>query len=241
MFKLSVVIPTFNESRSETLPKILTKFSALNEVEVVVSDGGSSDNTIELAQSFGAKIVHCSTNSRAQRLNFGAQAATGDLLLFHHPRSIIDAGGIEHLIKHSSSLDWGGFTHRFDVEHPLLSFTSWYSNKVRGAISGILYLDHCIFIKKSIFENMGPIPPVDIFEDTILCQRALKAAGKPKILPYLSKTSAIRFTQNGVCKQALKNQYLKILFYLGGDHRKMNKLYEEDIALNSQYQSNKKK
>lgn len=241
MSKLSIIIPTFNEIKLGLIPTVLKQLADIRDVEVIVSDGGSEDETVAVAQRHGARVIGSHSNSRAQRLNLGAQEAKGDFLLFHHPRSIIETKGVEFLVQNRDSLKWGGFTHSFDVKHPLLSFTSWYSNNIRGAIFGILYLDHGIFMKKSVFEKAGPIPPVDIFEDTLLSQAMLNVLGKPAILPFLSRTSAVRFTKNGVCKQALINQYLKLMFYLGSDHRKMNKLYEEELALNSRYQSKEKK
>jgi hypothetical protein len=157
------------------------------------------------------------------------------MILLHHPRSLICKEGIEHLMQYRMNLKWGGFLHFFDLDHPILKFTSWYSNYIRGTFSGILYLDHCIFLERSMALSIGKLPSVDIFEDTILSQRLLKTFGKPKILPHKATTSAVRFETNGIYRQSLINQYLKIKFYLGADHRQMNRLYESKTGLNSEY------
>jgi glycosyltransferase involved in cell wall biosynthesis len=217
------------------LTNILKRLLSYKELEVIVSDGGSEDGTLEFLKKLPILIIEGKVNSRAHRLNLGAEVARGAILLFHHPRSLIEASGIEFLLDNSENLSWGGFTHQFDKKHPLLKFTSWYSNNIRSKKSGIVYLDHCIFLPKTMFETIGFIPPVDIFEDTILSKRLLKHYGLPTIISHFSITSAIRFEKNGVFKQALLNQYMKALFLLGFKAQVMNKIYEKNTALNSRY------
>lgn len=173
--------------------------------------------------------------SRAERLNIGFHRAKGQIVLFHHPRSVIDLSGIHFLIQrsldHQRILFWGGFTHRFDFSHPLLNFTSWYSNKVR-AKRGIVYLDHGVFFDRGLWKR--DLPNVDIFEDTLLSNEFRKSC-MPKILPFTSMTSAIRFQKNGVFKQAFMNQVMKVGFHLRISHSVMNRLYERGLELNSKY------
>jgi glycosyltransferase involved in cell wall biosynthesis len=52
-------------------------------VEVIVVDGGSKDDTVQIAESFGVKVLSAAAN-RAVQMNLGAKAATGDILLFLH-------------------------------------------------------------------------------------------------------------------------------------------------------------
>ena len=235
MPKLSVVIPTFNEGKTNYLPNVLAVFEGYNDVEVIVSDGGSTDNTISTAEKASAQIIQDRTLSRAQRINNGVKNASGELVLINHPRSILFRDGLEYLLENHLKLSWGGFTHRFDKDHPFLKFTSWYSNNVRARFGPVVYLDHCKFVKKALLDEVLPLPAVDIFEDTILSKRLFKVAGAPTILKHEVITSAIRFTENGMIKQGLINQYLKLAFMLGQDHKNMNKLYEKDVALNTKY------
>jgi len=231
--KFSVIIPTFNEEAHGFLPQILNLFSAYaGDVEVIVSDSGSHDNTLELAQKFGARLIHCSDKSRAQRINKGVLVASCDLILVNHPRSVLEASAIEYLINNSDLKGWGAFTHSFDTSHPLLRFASWYSNNIRSKLAGIVYLDHCIYFRK---QDYIPIPDVDIFEDTLLSKALIFKIGKPTLKPFLSTTSAVRFVKNGIWKQALLNQYLKLMFLMKGDHSKMNRLYEKNVDLNNKY------
>ena len=169
--------------------------------------------------------------SRAQRLNIGFHRSQGSMILFYHPRSLVDQAGLEYLQKQSDKKFWGAFTHSFDVEHALLKFTSWYSNRVRARFSGIIYLDHCIFFHRSFFKDL---PPVDIFEDTLLSQQLLRFQ-RPVLLPFNSLTSAVRFQVNGIYRQAAYNQLVKIGFHLGLAPEKLNQFYERGLGLNSTY------
>ena len=235
MPKLSVVIPTLNEKENPYFLKILESWLGHEEIEVIVSDGGSVDDTFSCCSRFNVKYLSNKTTSRAERINLGIRESSSEMILLQHPRSLVSKEGIKYLLQNATILSWGGFLHSFDLEHPLLKFTSWYSNRVRGSLSGILYLDHCIFLKKTMALSIGDLPSVDIFEDTILSQKLLKKFGKPKILPHKVTTSAVRFRTNGIFKQSLMNQYLKVKFYLGADHRQMNILYERNTGLNSKY------
>lgn len=236
MLKLSVIIPTYNEENNLYFIPLISKLKGFPSIEIIISDGGSSDATIEICNKYGLKTVITQTTSRAERLNQGIKLATTPFLLLHHPRSIIDTSGLEFLLQHHDELRWGGFSHSFDKRHPLLQFTSFYSNNIRAKLKGIIYLDHCIFLSSSMANQVFDLPAIDIFEDTVLSSRLRNNFGKPQILAYKVKTSAIRFVRNGYLKQSLLNQYLKIRFYLQGDHKKMNRLYEDNISLNSNYQ-----
>lgn len=233
---LSIVIPTFNESKSGYLPKILKSYDSLPDCEILCVDGGSTDNTLDIIKSSSAKLIKTNIPSRAGRLNEGIRQATAEMILLHHPRSILSPSTVDYLNKNRKTFGWGAFTHQFDDKHPLLSFTSWYSNKIRGDKSHIFYLDHCLFAQKKMLFKVGMFPEIDIFEDTEICLR-LKKISKPTRLPFTSTTSAIRFKTHGYFKQAVKNQILKWGYYFKVPHQKMNKFYEKKVVLNTEYHS----
>lgn len=230
---LSVIIPTFNEIKSNYLEDILKSLAGL-ELETIVVDSFSNDSTLEILKKYNVKIFQVNTTSRAKRYNIGIQNASGDMILLHHPRSLLSKKAIKHLLKHQQSLDWGAFTHKFDFFHPLLSMTSWYSNFIRGDLRHIYYLDHCIFAKKNLLESVGLIDEVDIFEDTLICKK-LKKLCRPKRLKYNSITSSIRFRKNGILKQVLINQKMKLLYFMNKNHKELNKEYD-NLNLNSDYE-----
>ncbi len=230
---ITVIIPTFNEMRLGYLQKNLEQLSQIKNIEIICVDSFSSDGTAELINKYPqVKLIKVETNSRAVRYNTGINYAANEMILLNHPRSIVSPKGIEYLkqCKH----DWGGFTHKFDASSALLNFTSWYSNNIRANLKNIFYLDHCIFAKKELLQIVGLIPTVDIFEDTLLCKR-LKKYHKGTLIPFEVITSAIRFKTNGIIRQALLNQILKLAFNLKLPNRLINLIYEKGINLNSQY------
>jgi len=232
---VSVIISTHNEMKLNYFEQTLLNLKDKEGVELIVVDRKSDDGTSELASSHVDKIISTTQNSRAKRLNMGIEIASGEVILLHHPRSLIEPEALDWIIENRNRLTWGGLTHQFDESHFALKFTSWYSNMVRGRLREILYLDHCIFYKKSLLHNdPTPVPEVDVFEDTLL---SLKLRGKARmdLLPFISKTSAIRFTHRGIFFQAVVNQLMKIGYYLNLSDKWMNRLYEGSLRLNSKY------
>ena len=230
---LSIIIPTHNEIKNNFIQKSFKLLSTVKNIEVIVVDTNSTDGTKELAKHHGHIVIETDTNSRAKRLNIGIKAARGEYILLHHPRSLLDKDGIKFLVDHKEVYEWGAFTHAFNIETTMLNFTSFYSNYFRGK-RGIFYLDHCIFCSKNLLNSVGLVPEMDIFEDTALSLRLRKKA-TPTLLPFKSVTSAIRFEKNGFWSQAIKNQILKVKYYLKNDHKEMNKKYEDGLELNSKY------
>jgi glycosyltransferase involved in cell wall biosynthesis len=234
-FKISIVISTFNELGLSFLESSLSQLKGISGVELVLVDGGSTDGTVDLLEKYGTKILSLENSSRAERLNLGIKNSEGEIIFLHHPRSIIDIDSLDFIIRNSEKLVWGGLTHKFDETSLLYRFTSWYSNRVRGRIREILYLDHCIFFKRSL--ALGDdhfVPEVDIFEDTLLSEKLNKFSA-PRVLDFYSKTSAVRFEKNGRLFQSVLNQVMKVCFMMNFSDKTMNKIYEKGLSLNSKY------
>ena len=93
--KISVIIPTLNAQ--DYLPRCLQSiFNACCDLEVIISDGGSHDQTLALAEDHGLKITH-SPQGRGTQLNEGMKQATGDVLVFLHADSIIPSNTFDML------------------------------------------------------------------------------------------------------------------------------------------------
>lgn len=236
-YMLSIIIPTLNEGKTGYLRNILHTYRELSNCEIICVDGGSVDDTLTIIKQAGVTLIETKVTSRAGRLNVGIDYAKTEMLVLHHPRSILDVNGLLALSQQANDLQWGAFTHKFNIKHPLLKFTSWYSNNIRGDRRGVYYLDHCIFATKQLLIEIDKLPDIDIFEDTELCLR-LSAKIKGVRLPFISETSAVRFQTNGIYSQAIMNQYMKWQYYFKRSDEKMNKRYEKGIELNTEYHSN---
>ncbi|MEL6554491.1 MAG: glycosyltransferase [Cyanobacteria bacterium J06621_11] len=237
----SVVLPCFNESRHGYLPQILENLCAQryapgSEKQLIAVVSESEDDTLAVIRRFPeVEVIESAATNRAQRLNVGIEASRGEFVLLHHPATLLPEKDAlvqaEALLK--AGAVWGGFVHGFDRDHWLLRFTSWYSTRVRSR-QGILYLDHCIFARRQALMDIGGVPDMDIFEDTALSM-ALRERGKVAIAPGAVTTSARRFQQRGLYRQALLNQLLKLMYYANLDPKHLNRLYEQKSQINVGY------
>jgi len=232
MPKISIIIPIHNDFSNGKIREQLEILKDQSDIEVIYIDGGSTDGSLEYLSNFKVKLISLKDSNRAERIKRGIEESSSEFLLIHHPRSVLERQGLVALKKIHKNKVWGGFTHKFDSNHYLLSFTSWYSNQVRTKIRGILYLDHCIFFHKELIGDYSALPTIEIFEDTLLSELLLKKS-HPILIPFVSVTSAIRFNRNGIWKQAILNQVMKVCWFLKISPTNMNKIYEKGLELNS--------
>ncbi|MDB9528019.1 glycosyltransferase [Oscillatoria sp. CS-180] len=236
---ISVVLPCLNELRHGYLPKIAENLIAQQgEKELIAVVSPSQDGTLEILKQLPEfHVIESEAHNRAQRLNEGVWASQGDIILLHHPATVLPAKTALMTITQSfqdPEVTWSGFQHQFDLDHWLLRYTSWYSTVIRPRWGRILYLDHCIGVRRSLLIKIGGVPDIDIFEDTLLSQ-CLGQYGAPMILPDSVITSARRYRDRGIYRQAVLNQALKMMYHLNLDPRWMNRLYERKIQINVTY------
>ncbi|MFK8184850.1 MAG: glycosyltransferase [Phormidesmis sp.] len=242
---LSVVLPCFNESRHGYLPQILENLRGQKgNKQLIAVVSPSEDDTLRIIQQFPEiDIIEADASNRAQRLNIGIEASAGDSVLLHHPATLLP---IEDAFSQAEAAlaeaAWGGFVHSFDMDHWLLRFTSWYSTQQRSHRQRILYLDHCIFARRQALVDIGGVPDMDIFEDTALSlalaqwgEQAGLQKGAPAIATGKVITSARRFRDRGIYRQAILNQLLKFMYLTRQDPKKLNWLYESKSQINVSY------
>jgi glycosyltransferase involved in cell wall biosynthesis len=244
--RLSIILPCFNEIQHRYLDRILTNLIAQLvpsnwEKEIIAVVSASEDGTDLILDEYAARspeiqVVRSQAKNRAQRLNDGIAVSTGDIVLLHHPATLLPEHIAIQMIEQAlaSGRDWGAFSHSFDFTHPLLRFTSWYSDNVRVKHKGIVYLDHCPFIKRQVLAEIGNIPDLDIFEDTVLSDRLCQFS-KPLLAQGKVITSARRFQQRGIYRHAMLNQWLKLCYHLNIDPKFLNRVYEKCYSINTKY------
>ena len=244
--RLSIILPCLNEIRHGYLNRILTNLDDQLipnnwEKEIIAVVSASDDQTELVLDEFAlrsphTKVVRSLAKNRALRLNDGIAISRGDIILLHHPATLLpEIVGLQ-LIEQAleTGKRWGAFGHSFDLEHPLLRFTSWYSDNVRVKHKGIVYLDHCPFIERQVLNQIGNVPDLDIFEDTVLSDRLVKFS-KPALAKGKVVTSARRFRQRGIYRHALLNQILKLCYLVNIDPKHLNRLYEKSSSINTKY------
>lgn len=210
---LSIIIPVFNEA--SVIQKTLLSLGKYPEVEIIVVDGGSKDNTIQLARELGIKVLISPEGGKALQMNWGASHAKGNVLLFLHADTILppDYLGLIKEALSSSNFILGAFELNIDGAGILLRCLEKLV-KLRSRFFSLPYGDQALFLKTATFRAMGGFSHIPIMEDFELVQR-LKKRGKIYIIPAPVLTSNRRWRKLGIVKTTLINQ-LVILGYYGG-------------------------
>lgn len=221
---VSIIIPVLNEEKN--IEKILLQLSKLKiSKEIIVVDGGSTDNTALMASKY-AKVIS-SKKGRAKQMNYGAALSKGDILWFLHCDSKISESSLESIEKAiNKGYDGGCFSlYFYDYCSPFLKYISYTSN-LRAKYLKLYFGDQGIFIKKSVFEKIGGYPDIPLMEDWELSMRIKKSA-KTIVLKDKIGTSARRFVEGGIFKTFLLMQYIKLLYILKFPIEKIASIYKD--------------
>ncbi len=223
---ISIVIPVLNEEETivSTLKRIRQRSGAQVE-EIIVVDGGSTDQTVNLCREEGVRIVRSPGRGRALQMNTGARTAKGDILYFLHADSIPPSGFDEQIVRAlSGSGKAGCFRLSFDDPHPVLRAYAWFT---RFDVDLFRFGDQSLFVKKSLFHSIGGFKEdLLLMEDQEIVIRLKKKAGF-RILSEPVITSARRYRRVGIFKLQLIFVFIVLLYYAGLDQRALVMFYQK--------------
>ncbi|MCH7595823.1 MAG: TIGR04283 family arsenosugar biosynthesis glycosyltransferase [Planctomycetes bacterium] len=212
--RISVIVPAINESNH--IEGTLSRAATGRGVELIVVDGGSTDETCAKAEGMGARVVH-SDRGRALQMNAGAAVASGDVLLFLHADTLLPPGYDRAVRKAMQQSDAVAGAFRLGIDAPQRSLR--FIERVvdfRSRVLKLPYGDQALFVGRGVFEETGGYPSQPIMEDYAFV-RSLRRRGRIVMVDLPVRTSARRWLVNGVWRTTLCNQIYIFAYKLGVD------------------------
>ncbi|MCX2781422.1 TIGR04283 family arsenosugar biosynthesis glycosyltransferase [Microbulbifer thermotolerans] len=223
--RFSIVVPLLNER--EQLPQLIEHLRSLlarDNCEVIFVDGGSDDGSAEFLSTAGLTVI-AAQRGRARQMNAGAEAASGDCLLFLHADTRLPENALENIER---ALLRGNCWGRFDVRisgnsiwFPLIAtLINW-----RSRISGIATGDQAIFVRRDLFEELGGFADQPLMEDIALSGRLLELA-RPACIRARVTTSGRRWQKYGVLRTVLLMWRLRFDYWRGVSAEQLARRYD---------------
>ncbi|MEP6017914.1 MAG: TIGR04283 family arsenosugar biosynthesis glycosyltransferase [Paracoccaceae bacterium] len=215
---ISVVIPTLNAANN--LPACLAALVEALDAglirELIVSDGGSEDDTLVLADAWGAAIVS-GPPSRGGQLRRGCEAAKADWFLILHADTVLSEGWSDKVKSHFRTNKAGWFRLRFDKGGRAIA--AWANIRSRW---GLPYGDQGLLLPASLYNEVGGFSDIPLMEDVALA-RALK--GKLTEFPAIALTSADRYHKHGWIKRSARNFWTLVRYFAGVSPHELARRY----------------
>ncbi len=228
---ISVIIPVWNEALLlRPLVERLRAISASSSItdtntiaEIIVADCGSGDGTPESVE--GLATIITSPRGRAVQMNRGAAGASGDILWFLHADCMPPQNAFDQIRASMADPEVvaGGF--RWDLTggrwyYSLATLLAHWKNRIKKNLFG----DMGIFVRRTVFEDLGGYREIPAFEEVELAKR-LRRRGKIVILDEKLPSSDRKLAAEGPMKAFIRNDILKILYSLGVSPERLAGMY----------------
>lgn len=231
---IAIIVPTYQEEGS-----IATCLQSLQgqtpPFEIIVADGGSTDRTQAIAFSqrvsssagdtVPIQVLQSPYRARALQMNFGAQQTRANILLFLHADSLLPEKALQAVRQAMLSPQTVGGRFSVDLDRPGWPYNaiSWGIN-VRSRITGMFTGDMGIFVRRSLFEQLGGYPDQPLMEDFEL-SRQLQKLGSVAYLPNRIVTSSRRWQQDGPWKTVALMQMIRAGYQAGISSEQLARWY----------------
>lgn len=224
---ISVIIPAYNEAEqiAQTISKTRLA-TGENEIEIIVVDGGSTDETVSIAENCGAIVIN-GRKGRAAQMNKGASAAKGRTLYFLHADSIPPVNFTNYISNSLlSGAASGCFRLAFDHDHWFLKGNCWFT---RFDVKAVRFGDQSLFVLKNIFDQSGGFnEDLLIMEDQEIINR-IKKHGKFTVMNAAVTTSARKYLDNGIFRMQTIFFLIWFMYYMGCSQKTLLNLYKRLI------------
>ena len=225
---ISVIIPTLNASAH--LPRALAPLVAGAAhglvKQVIVADGGSSDETLEIAEAAGCDIM-ASTPGRAKQMRAGVTRAKANWLLFLHADTTLAQNWVEEAARFIGAprgrLRAAAFRLAFDDDAPeARRVIAWA--RLRARLLSLPYGDQGLLISRFFYDALGGFRDIPLMEDVEIVRRI--GAKRLTLLETEAVTSAEKYRRDGYNKRAWRNLILTARYLMGADPADLAKAYD---------------
>ena len=224
---ISIIIPALNEA--DNLPRLFDYLKANSSrkiiKEIIVVDGGSTDNTLQIVKEQNDIVLLQSEKGRAIQMNTGAKKAKGSILYFLHADSFPPANFDELIL--SVTADGGCFRLKFDQPNSIwLKIAPWFTQFGSFLFRGG---DQSLFINAKVFEELGGYDErYEVYED-IEFVNTFKEEFEFVILKQFLTTSSRRFRENGTFRLYIHFLIVHVKAWLGQSPESLTKYYRKHI------------
>ncbi|MEW6602357.1 MAG: TIGR04283 family arsenosugar biosynthesis glycosyltransferase [Nitrospirota bacterium] len=202
-------MPVLNETLS--LRRCLGSLYLSENEELIIVDGGSSDNTAEAAREFTPKVFEAKTG-RASVMNFGAGKAAGDILLFLHADCVLPKGAFSRIRETLNDSDVAAGAFALGIDHHGMGFRLIETAaNIRSRLTSLMYGDQGMFLRKEVFDHIGGFAEIPLMEDIEISKR-LKKEGRIVFIDPPIKASPRRWLKEGMLYTTLRDWAIAFLY-----------------------------
>lgn len=232
--KISIIILSYNEEG--LIKEILSNIRAIEyhgNTEIVLADGGSTDNTLDIALEMKVDKISVSKKGKSIQMNSAVRDTTGEVLFFVHSDMKLDKltfNAIRKVIN--EGYHGGGFSNKFDSDNEKIKRIGQWMNfrlfdKSEQSDKGIFYGDNGIFVRKAVFEKLGGFKVIPIMEDYDFSYRMAQNYKVIKIKSPFIIVSARRHIKAGFYKTRFQWVIIRILYKAGVSPHRLARWYHD--------------
>jgi rSAM/selenodomain-associated transferase 2 len=222
--EISIIIPTFNEAQSiGQLLSYLNNNTSGHSMEIIVTDGGSTDNTQQIAEKAGAKLVSSPVKGRAAQMHYAALQAKGDILYFIHadtfpPKSF--ATDITNAVDDGYHI--GRYRTSFRSRSLLLKINQWFTRFDWLVCMGG---DQTLFVEKNLYHQAGGFDSSKLIMEEYYFGLKARSFGRYKVLQGKASVSARKYDQHSWLSVQWANYKAFSMFRKGNSTEEIKTVY----------------